>query len=253
MQFVNGSPYRVALPKRRAKQDVLDLAQAFVRYENELSADERTPHTGTIEAILAQALAAQTERQKAEAERRAASEALKRLDAAALTAVRQIRFMLAGHFAQTPEQAQAWGFTVRQTGRSAGHILMPNHRKEVRLCLKQYISREQTRRATEQFTLLALADMVALRDNIQQQRQIQSRAKQRRLQANAQLDDLCQQLSAQLRRALSYLIMVKFDGQGDRQLGLWGFQVLSRTSGGSATPESEPEAEAAMAMMLEPA
>jgi hypothetical protein len=47
--------------------------------------------------------------------------------------------------------------------------------------------------------------------------------------------------------------MVKFDGQGDRQLGLWGFQVLSRTSGGSATPESEPEAEAAMAMMLEPA
>jgi hypothetical protein len=216
------------------------LSQAFTRYENELLPEERTPVTGPMEALLGQALAMQAERQAAEAERKAASEALKRLDAAAVTAVRQIRLLLGGRFAQTPELAQGWGFTVRQTGRSAGYILMPRGQDEVRLCLEQYIEAELARPLAEQFTTPVLADMVALRDDIEQQWQARNRTEQRRLQANAGLGELCQQLSGELRRALSYLIMVNYDGQADRELGQWGFRVISRTSGNPVPPNGAP-------------
>ncbi|GJM40608.1 MAG: hypothetical protein DHS20C20_08900 [Ardenticatenaceae bacterium] len=121
IQFSNGSTHRVVVPYKHQKQALINLAQAFVAQENSLLPESRTRYTPTIEAALADAQTTQTEAAEPEASRESSSEALKRTDDTARAIIRQIRSLLAGRFAQAPEQAQAWGFFVRQTG--GGNIL----------------------------------------------------------------------------------------------------------------------------------
>jgi hypothetical protein len=234
-----GSPFRVSLPKQYVKPEVLALAQAFVRYENELPADEQTPFTADIQTVLAEALTVQTESQMAENERKEFSEMLKETEAAAETAVRQIQALLGVYLAQAPVRAQAWGFTVRQTGHYAGHILLPRSRDEIILCLNQYVEKEQSQPVEEQFSLPPLAEMMALRDALQQQLVARDEAEQRRMQANVQLDALCTHLSRELRRALGYIMIMRYEGETDRMLGQWGFRVVAAPGASTAVPEPE--------------
>jgi hypothetical protein len=68
--------------------------------------------------------------------------------------------------------AQAWGFFVRQTGRGAGNILTPRGRDEILTCLNQYIATEEARPSEEQFSQPPLAEVIALRDDLTQQRRL---------------------------------------------------------------------------------
>ena len=238
VQFNNGAPLRIKLPRANTKQAVLDLAQAFVAYEATRPEASRTPYTARIETAVTAALAAQDQ----EAARKAASEALKRTEQAVRRTVRQLRSLLAGHFAATPERAQAWGFYVRQTGRSAGQILMPQARPELLACLNEYIATETARPEAERFTQSPLAEVVALRDNLVQQQQSRNQARQSRLQENGRGSSLNEQLFEDLRLALTYLMVVEFAGEPDRMLAQWGFEVVAR----SRTPRedaSEPSPE----------
>lgn len=252
IHFNNGAPLRINLPRVKYKQAVLDLAQAFVAYETTRPEADRTPYTARIETALTTALAAQDTAQDQEAARKAASEALKRTDQIAKQTLRQMRSLLAGHFVATPEQAQAWGFFVRQTGRSAGQILMPQSRPEMIACLNEYIDTETARPEAEQFTQPPLAEVIAVRDDLVQQKQARNQARQRRLQENGRSDALLQDIFEDLRLALGYLMLVEFDGEPDRALAQWGFEVVARTPRPPREPEVEPEPEPEMEPEMAP-
>ena len=250
IQFSNGSPLRLNLPRPDQKQAILELAQAFVAFEATRPEAERTPFTTQIETAVAAAAAAQETAVDQEAARKAASEALKRTQRSAKLTLQQIRSLLAGHFAATPEQAQAWGFIVRQTGRSAGQILMPQSRAEMIACLSEYIDTETARAEPERFTQPPLAEVIALRDSLVQQRQSRNAARQSRLQENGRWHTLTEQLFNDIRLALSYLILVNFDGEPNRNLAQWGFALVSRTPRQPRDEMSDPPRDEAM---LEPA
>lgn len=229
IRFNNGAPLRINLPRANQKQAIVALAQAFVAHEATRPEAERTPFTARMETAVAQAITAQNTAQDQEAARKTASEALKRTQRTAKRTVQKIRSLLAGHFADTPEQAQAWGFVVRQTGRSAGQILMPHSRAEMIACLNGYIDAETARPEAERFAQPPLATVVTLRDDMVQQRQSRNSARQSRLHENGRVDTLIEQLFADLRLALSYLMLVLFEGEPDRQLAQWGFEVVARS------------------------
>ncbi len=244
IQFNNGAPLRLALPRIHQKQATIDLAETFVSYENTLPEAEQTPFTARIQAALDAARAAQAEAIDQEANRKAASEAFKRTQQAAKAMLRQMRSVLSGHFSQTPEQAQAWGFIVRQTGRSAGQILMPQTHAEILTCLNEYIEAETARPEAERFARPALADVITLRDDLVQQRQARNQARQLRLQENGRVESQSQELYEALRMALGYLVLVQFDGKPDRALAQWGFEVVARTPRPTREEEAMPEPEA---------
>lgn len=243
IQFNNGAPLRMSLPRAYQKQEIFELALAFATYEATLPPAEQTPFTARIQTALAEVQDAHEEAVSQEANRKAASEALKRHQQTAKTTVNQIRNFLAAHFAHAPEQAQAWGFVVRQTGRSAGQILMPQSPTEITACLTEYINTETARPEAERFSQPLLADVITLRDNLVQQRQQRNQARQIRLQKNGRVETLAQQLFEELRLALGYLILVQFNGQPDRALAQWGYTLVARPprTPRETAPEPEPE------------
>ncbi len=244
-QFNNGSAHRVILPLKQQKQETITLAQAFMQYENSLPSEDQTPFTADIGTALSTALAAQATSVTQEISRKTASETLKRLDATARSTVGQIRNLLEGRFANTPELAQAWGFFVRQTGRGAGNILTPRGRDDIITCLSQYIANEQARPVAEQFSQPLLADVITLRDDLVQQRQQRDQARQERLSQHTSLEAACEALAKKLRLALAYLILTHYDGEPNRDLAHWGFELVARTPQRDADEErpSTPEPE----------
>lgn len=241
IQFSTGSTHRIRLPQKREKQGLITLAQAFVEKENSLPIAEQTPFTDSLQTTLAAAQAAYTGSIREEVDRKTASETLKRLDVEARTVVRQIRSLLAGRFAQTPELAQGWGFFVRQTGRGAGNILTPHGRDEIVACLNQYIATESARPAEEQFSQPPLAELMTLRDDLVQHRQLRDRAEHQRLSHNADLDELCLELAKQIRLGLGYLLLMQHEGELDRDLALWGFEVVAKSPTSRRTDEEAAE------------
>lgn len=243
IHFNNGASLRLALPRPYNKQAIVELAEAFVRYEGTLPEADQTPFTAEIQTALAAVQPALDQASDQEVSRKAASEALKRTEQAAKVTVRQLRSLLTGHFSGTPERAQAWGFIVRQTGRSAGQLLMPQTRAEIVSCLNAYIDTELARPEAERFTQPPLADVAALRDSLVQQQQNRNEAHQLRLQENGRIETLTHDIYENLRLALSYLVLVTFKGEPDRTLAQWGFSVVARTPRPPREPEPVSETE----------
>lgn len=240
LQYSNNAPHRITVPYKNQKRELLRLAQAFVAQENNLPPEERTRYTANIETTLNAALAARDASTAEEANRKAASETLKRLDATARTTVGQIRNMMEGRFAHNPEQAQQWGFFVRQSGRGAGNILTPRGRDDIMVCLEEYIVTEEARPEAERFADPPLAEVVALRDALAQQLVQRNQARQERLTHNSDLDAACASLARELRLALADLLLKNYGGEAERELGRWGFEVVARTPRRLPAEEAPP-------------
>lgn len=246
IQYTNSASHRIVLPYKTQKQELLTLAQAFVAQENSLPLEDRTRYTASIETALATALATQAASAAQEVSRKSASETLKRLDATSRTTVSQIRSLMEGRFAYNPEQAQTWGFFVRQSGRGAGNILTPRGRDDIIACLNQYITAEEARPIGEQFTEPPLNDVIALRDDLVHNLHQRDQARQERLTQNAALDEACTTLAKELRLALTALLL-NYQGEPELILGRWGFQLMTRTTrppreeGQPTTPEPAAE------------
>lgn len=253
IRFSNGSTHRVSLPYKTQKQAMLRLAQAFVAQENSLPPEDRTRYTASIQAALADAQTAQSDAIAQEASRKMASETLKQLEVTARKTVSQIRSLLKGHFPHNPAQVQTWGFFVRQSGRGAGNILMPRGRINILACLDQYILTEEARPIEEQFTEPPLPEVIALRDALNQQLQQRNRARQERLTHHARLEDACATLAKELRLALTTIVLNNFDGEPERELGRWGFEVVARTPRRPPVEEEPEEVPEAADPMLESA
>lgn len=228
IQYTNKSTHRIVLPYKTQKHELLTLAQAFVAQENSLLPENRTRYTARIQTALATALATQAASAAQEVSRKSASETLKRLDAAARTTISQIRSLMEGRFARSPEQAQTWGFFVRQSGRGAGNILTPRGRDEIIACLNQYITTEEARPIGEQFTEPPLNEVIALRNELHENLQQRNHSRQERLAHNAALDEACGVLAKGLRLALTALLL-NYEGEPELTLGRWGFQLMTRT------------------------
>ncbi|MCA9875461.1 MAG: hypothetical protein KC441_17440 [Anaerolineales bacterium] len=219
---------RVVFPGSSSRREILQLAEDFMRCEAGRPAEEQTPFTLAIGQLLDEANALFLQAKEMENQRRLASEAYKRLTRSAYEVTRRIRDLLASRYHSTPELAQNWGLTVRQTGRSAGLVLMPQSTKEVTTFLDDYIRCEEARPAAERIQDPALSDMIQLRDDLELQHRAANESRRRRILYNQQGNDLCLKLASELRRALVYLITSYGNGEPDRELEAWGFRVVAR-------------------------
>jgi len=215
----------------------MTLAEAFTRHEAMLPEIEQTPFTATITQLLQRANTTQMLALQMESQRKEASQAFKRTEEKAVQVAHQIRNLLASRFPNTPEMAQAWGLIVRQTGRNAGQVLLPQKRQEMQTFLSVYIQKEQSLPAAEQIQQPALADVVALREDLLLQKHNRDSALGQRVLYNSQLSQICMDLVDQLRRALGFLLLVNYGGEPSRELEQWGFHVVTRTSGSNGDAE----------------
>lgn len=222
------SPYQLELPNAKKHRDLLALGQAFMRYENTLPTEERTPKTGEINTLVLELRGTHQRAQAAEIERKKSSEALKRTETNIRQLIRMAQNILTATFANEPEQAQAWGFIVRQTGPSAGRILLPSSREEILECVDRYIVMEETRPTTERFTLPPYDLMVNARASLIQHLQEREKYLNLRKQANAEALQLARQLRIALKQALSHLIIYRCNGDICHDLTNWGFRITNR-------------------------
>ena len=224
------SPFRVALPAASKYREILALGRQFVRRDQGLSAAEQFPKLTAIDTIVLEMGAARQRTIEAEAARKEASEALKRTEKTARQMIRMAQNMLEATFATQPEKAQAWGFIVRQTGPSAGRLLLPLSRDEMIDCLDRYITTEMSRPEAEQFTLPSFAQIVSIRDQLKQHLEERDQQLHLRKQNHAQVLAFSRQLRALLKEALTHLILYKCDGTVCRDLENWGFRVTAKST-----------------------
>ena len=175
-----------------------------------------------------------------ESGRKQASEALKRAQKHAYAMAKQAVNILEATFADEPAKAQDWGFIVRQTGRSAGRILLPKSRDELLATLNIYIDQEESRPEAERFTLPALADMTTARDDLNHYLRTRDENRRSRKRANADRRRLSAETRKMLNEAAAYLVLTQCDGQICPELEKWGFIVEERR-----TPSAQKAAEEA--------
>lgn len=237
--------YKVELPRENNKGGIMALAQAFVSYESTLASGARTPYYEPMQEALAESRRLQLAIPLSESKRKQASEKYKDAEDAAERIAGQIRNLLAAVFVQAPVMAEDWGLVVRQTGRSAGQILVPHGPQERLAFLEKYIHTESARPEAEQFRHPTLTEVTAVYEALVTQRQAREDAKQQRMRDNDRLNDLCGELFEGLRCALSYLMLTRYNRMADRQLAQWGFYVVARTKDNGGTTAADTDTETA--------
>lgn len=234
------APYKVVLPRANQRAALMELAQAFLTYEGTLAAEAQTPNRRAIETISAEIRRLKQSVTTVEGDRTTASEAFKRAERDSIRTVGQIHNVLDATFAATPERAQAWGLIVRQTGPSAGRILLPQEREDRLAFLETYIRVESDRPEAEQFTLPPLTQVRSVYQAMLDQRQGRDDAKRQRVRENARLAGFYSSLAEELRLAAGYLVAAQPNRQPDPEMNKWGFTIVTNTPSGSGTAVSEP-------------
>ena len=158
--------YDVNYPLPRQAPKIFTLCTNFLIKEDNSAASARTVYTEDIRALLTQSGAAQDQQASGESQRALSSEEVKALDKKAVALIQKIHRTMLYEFAESPAEATAWGFDIKQTGRRAGLILMPDGRAAIVKVLAQYAKVERARPAADRFKLPALSDVEAVVDGL---------------------------------------------------------------------------------------
>ncbi len=210
------------------RASLVSLAQTFTAYEQNLPPAEQTPYTAQIAGLLAQALPTHSGQVSGEIQRTVASEAVKRLDEQARLLVNQILYMLKATFPTQPEQAEAWGFALKQT---TGQIRLPKTCLERLALLNAYLAQEESRPAAEQFSLPALATVKAVRDELQANLNARDAGKMQRQLSVIAGKNVGDELLQHLQAAAVYLLSTRYNFSVSPELQRWGFEVVSLRNG----------------------
>lgn len=230
VRFNTNGSHVVRLPKAHQRAAVIELAQQFVAYEQTRPEGERNPVTAKLEALLDQALPCANDRICSERRRMTASEAAKRLDAEARHLVRQIWFIINSRFSHMPEQADAWGFKVKQ---STGRILLPQSRAARLALLSSYLEAEEQRPEHERFTMPDLNEVRRLRDDLAASLKARDVGETQRTVSVNNSHTLARQLHNFLQLGLAALVSGDYDFTITPELKNWGFDVVGRNGQGN--------------------
>lgn len=230
------SPYNLRLPRDYQPQEIVGLAQKFVAYESTRAEVQRTPLTHRLATLLDEVTPCYQERDSGERQRTAASEAVKRLDHEAKTLINHLWNMMNYLFKATPEQAQAWGFEVRQV---TGRIIRPQSRPKRLDLLTSYVAYEESRPDHQRFSLPDLAEVRRVRDGLAGNLSARDAGRTQREVCLIAGEALTNQMLNHLQAAVVHLLAVEYGYKLSPDLEKWGFEVVlvrhgnghSRTNG----------------------
>ncbi len=220
----------VKYPLPRQSPKIFTLCTAFLAKEDSLTASARTVYTEDIRDLFTQSGAAQDQKASGESQRALSSEEIKALDKQSVALIQKIHRTMLYEFAETPAEATKWGFDVKQTGKRAGTILMPDGRAAIVAVLNRYAKTEKARPASDRFKAPALAEVVAVVDGLSANTTTRGAAKSQRVAATQQTADAAARLLDLLQGAAVQIVIKQFDGKVTPELGEWGYEVVARSS-----------------------
>ena len=240
LDFDAKSPYQARCPEARDASAILKLGQTFVTHDQSFRPNNGSPFTGLIAARVETLETGLSSKTTGTIDFMTAGGSLKQLDAQAKLLARQARDTVSGFCAGQSTQGVQWGFGVRQSGRSAGQLLLPATRDEVLKVFEVYIPKELSRPEAERFAFPRLAEVQAVRDGLagqlaarQQSGAVKEGSRASSLSVAAELLDL-------LQAALAHLIVTRFNFKVTPELQAWGYEVIERQAK-AAAPASDPK------------
>ena len=233
------SRYHVFVPEDHQHDELITLVDAYLAYDKTLPLAQQSFFAPYLAELREQCVPHTTEFYHSEAQRSIASDTVKRLDQEVFRYLKQALLNLRALFWKTPSKAEAWGFDVKQT---TGSINFPRGKKDQRRVLNSYIAKEESRPLSERFDDPDLNQMIAVRDQLQENMYIaRSRQKQRKT-SRAARDEIFRRLRETLRLAAGAIIVLHFDHKITLDLQKWGFDVFERST---QSPTEEIEAKQA--------
>lgn len=241
------SQHRVDIPDIDQQPDLIGLGERFLAYDQSLPPEQQSPVAAHLAALLEACRPHTVEFHHSEAQRTIASENAKRYEDKAYQFLKQIQQILRSTFWERPEEAEAWGFEVKQT---TGNILFPGSKKERLRVLNSYITKEESRPAEERFTAPALADIIEVRNQWLAAREVRKSSEAQRTTSRAVRDIAFRRLKEALRLAAATIIVLHHDHAVTLDLKQWGFEMSKRSTRSTAgdaeaKPEGAAETEAA--------
>ncbi len=224
------SGYNLRLPRVQQRQEIINLARKFVAYEWGRPEEQRTPVSDRLAALLDEVDLCYRKRDSGELQRTAASEAVKRLEREAEVLVNHLWNTMQYLFKAAPEQAQAWGFEVRQ---ATGHIVRPKSRKKRLALLSSYVAHEESRPESERFSLPDLAEVRRVRDGLAGNLSARDAGKNQREVCLVTGEALVNRMLNHLQAAAVHLLAVEYDYKLNPELEQWGFEVVMVRNGHS--------------------
>jgi len=222
--------HNVKFPLPGKTTPVFTLCTAFLIKEDSLAASARTVYTEDIRALLAQGGAAQDQQASGESQRALSSEEVKALDKKSVALIQKIHRTMVYEFAESPAEATAWGFDIKQTGKRSGTILLPDGRAAIVKVLAQYAKVERARPATDRFKLPALSDVEAVVEGLSTNINTRGTGKSQRVAATQQTLAAAARLLDLLQAAAVQIVVKQFNGKVTPKLGEWGYEVVARSS-----------------------
>lgn len=219
------SPYHVRIPYPDQWFDLIEVSQDFVIYDQSLPPEQRCHYTPYIVELLQTCIPLCDAYETSKSQRTIASEGVKRLDEQAVYLTRRIHQMIKSCFYDTPEQAEAWGFQIKQSTQS---ILLPQNRKERLAMLKKYIAKEESRPAEERFTTPDLATIKQVREDLVANLAARRTKRDQRKSSRAARDKACGQLVDCLRMAAGDVMLRHFGHKISYEMQQWGFEIVER-------------------------
>jgi hypothetical protein len=226
---VNGT-HDVKFMDARKTGKIFTLCTAFLAREDALSASARTVYTEDIRDLLTQSGAALDQKASGESQRALSSEEVKALDKKSVALIKKIHRTMLYEFAESPAEATKWGFDVKQTGKRAGTILMPDGRAAIVGVLDRYAKTEKARPAAQRFTAPPLAEVQAVVDGLSTNVNTRGTARSQRVAATQQTLAAAARLLDLLQAAAVQIVVKQFDGKVTPELGEWGYEVVARSS-----------------------
>ncbi|MCB9101159.1 MAG: hypothetical protein H6632_16600 [Anaerolineales bacterium] len=206
-------------------------------YDQTLPPEEQCRYTPDIADLLQICIPVCDTYDSSESQRTIASEGVKRLDEQATHLIRRIHQLIKSDLYDTPEQAEAWGFQVKQSTKT---VLLPKTRKERLVMLKKYIAQEESRPAEERFTKPDLETVKQVRDGLVTHLAVRRSGRDKRKSSRAARDEAFAKLVDCLRMAAGDLIIKRFDHKISFEMQQWGFEIVDRPSARPERSEVQP-------------
>lgn len=219
--------FQINIPEADDHTNLFNLGESFQTYDQTLPPELQSPVAGHLVNLLEECRPHSTEFHSSEAQRTIASESIKRLEKKAYKYLKRIQHMLKNYFWDTPEEAEAWGFEVKQT---TGNIIFPKNKKEVLRVLNAYIAKEGTRPAEDRFEPPSLVEVTDVRDQLIATQKVCKSSKAQRTTSRIARDTAFHRLRETLRLAAAIIIILHYDHTITLDLKRWGFDVVIRST-----------------------
>ncbi|MCB9077755.1 MAG: hypothetical protein H6631_09205 [Anaerolineaceae bacterium] len=220
------SPFHAGLPENDQPDKLVTAGETFLTYDSTLPPEQQSPFKDDIAQLLQDCSPQQDEFKQSEAQRTIASENLKRFEEQAYRFLQRIHLNLKSYLYETPEEAEEWGFEVKQSTRN---IMMPSKKDRLKV-LSRYIAKEESRPEAERFVTPDLAAITEVRDQLQERKKRIHSSHVQRKSSRVARDATLQALKDTLRAAGTVIIVKHLGRVISPELGKWGYEVYERSS-----------------------